>query len=496
MSISIGQFRPPPRVPRINRGRVLAAAGWVLAIAAMGLAIGSLQPLYLAAVVVGCVGTLLAVVHPLLAIPMLLLAIPFGSLPRGEDQATEAALSAVEPAVALLTVAWLLRGVRLHRLRLRAGGVLAALAAVGVLMLFSATYALSFSAAIKETLKWLELLLVMLFVLDAAPDRRSTTWLLLSLFAAGALEAAWGAFQFVTQRGPAAFEVDGALRAYGNFDQPNPFGGYLSTILPVAIAVTLAPGTRRELRWLSGACATVIAGGIALSQSRGAWLGLAVAAVVLLAIWSHRTRLVLPPLFAAGVAGILLVMSGIVSGALVQRASQAVEYFGVFDVRTVELTTNNWAVVERMAHWQAGWLMFLDHPWLGVGAGNYADAYPRYYLRSWVEPLGHAHNYYINTAAELGVVGLVAFLVTVVLVLRHLARPLATTALSSGSEPLFWRALLAGVLGSLVVLGVHNMFDNLLVHGVNAQIGFLLGVGLLSVDRLRAATAEGASRAV
>src|SRR2546428_11360784 len=58
-----------------------------------------------------------------------------------------------------------------------------------------------------------------------------------------------------------------------------------------------------------------------------------------------------------------------------------------------------------MAHWPAGWYMILDPPWLGVGAGKYAAAYPDYFVATWREALGHAHNYYLNILAELGVVG-------------------------------------------------------------------------------------------
>ena len=54
--------------------------------------------------------------------------------------------------------------------------------------------------------------------------------------------------------------------------------------------------------------------------------------------------------------------------------------------------------------------MFFDHPILGVGIGNYPDAYPQYYITIFVNSLGHAHNYYINIAAETGFIGLVVYL--------------------------------------------------------------------------------------
>jgi O-antigen ligase len=159
-----------------------------------------------------------------------------------------------------------------------------------------------------------------------------------------------------------------------------------------------------------------------------------------------------------------------------------IEYFGVFDVRTVQVTPENWAVVERMAHWQAGWYMFLDHPWLGVGACNYGDAYPAYYVGPWPEALGHAHNYYVNMLAELGIIGGLVLLLMLGLFFRHLGGALRGSMDQTGS---FWRALLAGCLGGLVVFCVHNMFDSLFVHGVNVQIGVLLGLGLVATRQLR-----------
>jgi O-antigen ligase len=131
--------------------------------------------------------------------------------------------------------------------------------------------------------------------------------------------------------------------------------------------------------------------------------------------------------------------------------------------------------------------MFLDHPWLGVGAGNYAQAYPDYYVSSWIEPLGHAHNYYINMLAELGVVGLGLLVALLAVVYRQLGGVLVRSEAHANT---FWRAVLAGVFGGLVVFCVHNLFDSLFVHSVNIQIGVLLGLGLVATQRLTALPGE------
>src|SRR5438132_2843870 len=270
---------------------------------------------------------------------------------------------------------------------------------------FSIVYSGNRPAAIKETLKWLELLLALIILVDLARKPGAVRWVIGAMLLAGAAEATYGAIQFVTDSGPGAFQLQGALRAFGHFDQPNPFAGYLTMILPLAIFMGLSRANPPRFRWFALGAAALIAAGIGLSQSRGAWLGAAVAAACLLLAWSRFTRRLLIPCALGGVLAGALAVSGLLPPAILDRLAQTIEYFGVFDVRTVEVTSDNWAIVERMAHWQAGWYMFLDHPWLGVGAGNYAHAYPAYFVGSWREALGHAHNYYLNILAELGIVG-------------------------------------------------------------------------------------------
>ena len=96
--------------------------------------------------------------------------------------------------------------------------------------------------------------------------------------------------------------------------------------------------------------------------------------------------------------------------------------------------------------------MFLTHPLTGVGIGNYPDAYPRYYLTIFVNSLGHAHNYYINIAAETGAIGLTAFLLFLMAIFvaggsafravnrkYAQARALCTTPPDKVPAPLGWR---------------------------------------------------------
>jgi putative inorganic carbon (HCO3(-)) transporter len=99
-------------------------------------------------------------------------------------------------------------------------------------------------------------------------------------------------------------------------------------------------------------------------------------------------------------------------------------------------------------------------------------AYPQYSLPRWDDPLGHAHNYYLNVAAEAGLVGLGAYLILWMSAFWQSWRAVRS---SSG----LWRGVAAGLLGMLVALSLHNGFDNLFVHGMAVQVG--IGLGIISV---------------
>ncbi|MGB9593753.1 MAG: O-antigen ligase family protein, partial [Anaerolineae bacterium] len=258
-------------------------------------------------------------------------------------------------------------------------------------------------------------------------------------------------------------------------------------VFPLALALLLsAPAAWREgiasrrwrvAAWVGVAAAGALAlGGIVASWSRGAWIGLAASTVTVILLRGRRWAAAL--LIVAALAVALLgagAAANVLPPAIVERFADVGAYFRPFDVRTVEVTDANWAIVERMAHWQAGWAMFSDRPWLGVGFGNYEAVYPAYAVGIWRDPLGHAHNYYINVAAEAGLVGLAAYLAV-------LATALAQTGRSARRASGLARAVCIGALGLLAHLCVHNVVDNLYVHGMNMLAGMILGMAWAAHD--------------
>ena len=429
------------------------------------------------ALLVGSAVAVSILLRPALGLPLLALAVPFGSL--GTVSIGPAAVGAEEALLGAVAGAWLVRQMSRGALNLRWPSLAGAGLVLLAVMLASFLPATSLALSVKELVKWGELWLAMVLVLNLV-DVFDALLLTLGLLLAGAAEGLLGLYQFFTRSGPEAFLLMGRfMRAAGTFEQPNPYGGYLGLTVPLAVGILLAiwPGTAQGTNrgqlwgiWLFAAVTGgLMLGGLVASWSRGAWLGAAAAVgVVVVARGGAWLRGIL-------LVGLLALMLSLlvwgrlpIPGALQQRF---LDYAAdlTLDVRTVEVTDANFAVLERAAHWQAALEMFKDQPWTGVGIGNYAAVYERYALPRWPDPLGHAHNYYLNIAAEAGLPGLGAYLLWVA---AGLWVALRAVRVSRGFE----QGLALGVLGMWVHLSVHNFFDNLYVHGMAIQVGLLLGL--------------------
>jgi putative inorganic carbon (HCO3(-)) transporter len=440
------------------------------------------------ALAAGGVIVTLIILRPQLGLYLLVFSVPFSS--PWELRLGITTVGATEALVLLTVASWLARMCVQRDLRLRAGPwslPLVLFLGAGVLSLLGAS---SLQHAGKELLKWVEVLGVYLFVvngLDQSQARTATGAVLL----AGGAAALQGAYQFFLQIGPEHFMLFGRfMRAYGTFEQPNPYGGYLGMVWPLALGITISGlwGKDREaislagrpwhgavLRLLAGCIAAFVLAVLVMTWSRGAWLGAVAAMVAMGAALLVRSgaRLAVLGSVALLVLGYGLAAMGLsfVPPSIVGRFTDFVPYVetGSLDVRGVEINDANYAVIERLAHWQSAVQMWADHPWLGVGIGNYEVAYPAYQLPGWDEPLGHAHNYYLNIGAEAGALGVLGYLVLWGSVVWQAWRASVTR------QGAAWGIGL-GVLGVVAHLGMHHLFDNLFVHNMYLHLAALVGL--------------------
>lgn len=342
----------------------------------------------------------------------------------------------------------------------------------------------SLTAWLNEWLKWLQILVLIAVCL--AVVGRAWEWLLVGLIAAGAANAIIGIYQFFGGSGALHLLINERFfRAFGTFGQPNPFGAFMGLLTPIALGATLGYGirfwrSRREggtPHWsylipiiFYTVAAGLMATALIMSWSRGAWLGFVAAiGIVIFALPRRPARSVL----LLGSLIIIIVtawISGWLPASITERVSSAVvDLVSASDVRGVDITAENYALVERVAHWQAAVNMATAHPWFGVGFGNYETAYADYRLMNWVLALGHAHNYYLNVFAETGIIGLMAYLLMWLLIAAF------TWRTRRHPDPLA-RSVAVGLLGTWTYLSVHSITDNLYVNNLFLHIGVALGI--------------------
>jgi hypothetical protein len=305
-----------------------------------------------------------------------------------------------------------------------------AVIAANLLTIFVAQYRL---AVIVETLKWTEYLfffatLVVAYAADPAPNIVRTAFFA-SIFIALAsafLEIFTGTTFGLWINAVAVPRIAGVLEG------PNQLGGYLEAAVAALGAWQLRAPSRFNglLLFLAGVA-------LVLTFSRAAILCTAI--VVIIFAISERARLVrLWPLavgFASGAINDLIWASG-AAGAIVSRET---------DVSVV----SSGGLGDRAALWRAARFFFLHHPLLGIGAGNYERELASagvFGVRT------QANNWYLQAAAEGGIVLLGATVAWVAVVIR------ACLAAVRRSP---WGLAAAAASGAFVI---HGFIDDLMFY--------------------------------
>lgn len=227
------------------------------------------------------------------------------------------------------------------------------------------------------------------------------------VLAASGITDAQGAPVFI---GPARPSDWLGERFWGSLGNPAYAGTYL--LLAAMLALLLyslerAPRRREALTAVIGLLAVFFL----LSQTRGAFLGLAaggVAALVPIGLSLPRMRIWL----LTGAAALLLLFAGLVP----YRDSSFVRGLPVFG-RLFRISLSDRSVETRVWVWQAALRGSKERPLVGWGPENFAKVFDAHFDTRHYDPhepsetwYDRAHNVFVDYAAETGLTGLIAYL--------------------------------------------------------------------------------------
>jgi len=243
--------------------------------------------------------------------------------------------------------------------------------------------------------------------------------------------------------------LGGVLLAFGGFvgylyrgsyaDTPfvgkNGLGTLLATIIPFSQVEIIR---KKELFYYLSLI--ILASGLLLSMSEGAWIGLCVAEGVILAFGDKKIRrsiLILITIVAISL-GIFSLHSILTGNNLLSFLSSRV-------------SMDSSSKIERIYIWEASWKIFKDHPIVGVGIGVFPLIYPTYKLPQAREiNMSFAHNLLLNLLAETGILGFFAFLLFLFDIYR---KGFVLLRRTENTE------VILAIIASFTAYMVHQLFD-------------------------------------
>jgi O-antigen ligase len=262
------------------------------------------------------------------------------------------------------------------------------------------------------------------------------------LVAAAALTAVYGIVQHYTgadwYRSLTGREIQVRLREPGasGFAVVGFFANYLTfahtMLFPLGWAVAMA------LRgaWLGIVAAPLLVIAIVFSTARGVWLALAVVAGAL-ALLGVRAGAMVRPRHAGLMLGGLLVAGAAAFASAPELRAHATNMFATVGPNRA-----------RLAIYRANLDIVREHPVLGLGFGRYREAAkPFYAAHPEADRRSHAHNNYLQIAAEAGLAGLAAFCLLYAAALR-----LGWDALAHAPDAGTWVTAAGAWLGILAFL--------------------------------------------
>jgi O-antigen ligase len=268
-------------------------------------------------------------------------------------------------------------------------------------------------------------------------------------------------------------------RGTGTYINPNHLGGFLEMLVPLGLAFTLSSRLGHVTKILVGYASLVMLAGIAVTVSRGSWIATILALLLFFIVLSsqrgHRLAAFLALFVIVGGAAYLVPKSHFFH----QRARQM-----------VNLETGQVDDDTRFDIWGSAVRIWSQNPWWGVGPAHFDRQFRAFRPDTLQLQPDRAHNDFLNTLVDWGIVGVV--LVTSAFLLLGLGiaktwRAVRVTQRDIGEKKRSNKfAFVLGASIGLVAILVHSVFDFNMHIPANAIIAVTL-MALLS-SHLRFAT--------
>jgi putative inorganic carbon (hco3(-)) transporter len=242
-----------------------------------------------------------------------------------------------------------------------------------------------------ELAKLIAVLFLMRTLIDSKKHMRATLWLMMVLLGWYSVSSllAYRSGDFYNLRYGNGMDVERAQGLNSIVGGPNELAGLILALLPFLVAL-IRTSRQRLARVLLLALAGCSIAALVLTGSRTALLSLPILGAYYILRSRHK---------------VVSLVIGIVLACVIWSSMPATYQQRYLTVESYaaggQLDDSNQF---RLEIWSAGWKMFLHNPFVGVGAGQFPNAFGEQ-AHHWMNP----HNLFLQVGCELGILGLIAF---------------------------------------------------------------------------------------
>ena len=240
------------------------------------------------------------------------------------------------------------------------------------------------------------------------------------------------------------------------FANPNLYGPVLVLFLPLILSLTQIPAISLRMRIFGALVSVMLFLNLLFTFNRGAWVGFPVSIMILL-MYSSRIRMLCFKLSPILVLIFLLCKSYFLE--VLWARTYSLDYF---------LQSNPY--IGRIAFWKAAIQMIRGNPLTGVGPWMYKEYFRSYELIKFKLWMADAHNLFLQTGAEMGIIGMFALISIFAICLRR-----SYKILKSAKEPFHKMISLGSFAGLIGFLVVANISGTLLAKYTIDQKYFFAG---------------------
>jgi O-antigen ligase len=247
-------------------------------------------------------------------------------------------------------------------------------------------------AARQELIKILVYALLFFIVLNNLHRQELTQIIALTVIFLGMVISMYAIYQYLVKSDKVWTVVSPYKgRGGGTFIYPNNLAGYLEMLLPLGICFIVAGRLSHVMKIVLGYACVVMLAGIGVTMSRGGWLVTAVMLVMLCGVLLTQRNFRLQALVLLA----LVIVGGL---AITPKLTGMHERFA-------NTFSSGKADDLRFSIWKPAYQMWQDHFWLGAGPDHFDYLFRIYRPQEVQLRPGRAHNDYLNTLADWGVIG-------------------------------------------------------------------------------------------